>query len=133
MPHPYTLADAEAHLGRIGTDPLHHSFCIEVEGKVAGAIGLKVKEDVHRHTAELGYWVAEPYWGRGLATAAVRAFVAERLEALPLHRIFAELYANNPASVRVLEKAGFEYEGRLRKNVVKDGKILDSLVYALVR
>ena len=133
MPHPYTLADAEAYLARIGADPRHHSFCLEVEGKAAGAIGLKVKEDVHRHTAELGYWVAEPYWGRGLATAAVRAFVAERFEALPLHRIFAEVYANNPASVRVLEKAGFQYEGCLRKNVVKDGKILDALVYSLVR
>ena len=133
MPHPYALADAEAYLARVAQNPLHHSFCLEVEGQAAGAIGLKQREDVHRFTAELGYWLAQPHWGRGIATAAVRAFVAERFEALPLQRIFAEVYANNPASVRVLEKAGFEFEGRLRQNVIKDGQTLDSLLYARVR
>lgn len=133
MPHPYTLADAEAYLHRIATDESPASFCIEIDRAAAGAIGLKVKEDVHRRTAELGYWLAEPFWGRGVMTVAVLAFVEHSFETLPLDRIFAEVYANNPASVRVLEKAGFEYEGRLRKNVVKDGQTLDSLVYARLR
>ena len=133
MPHPYTLADAEAYLRHATTADAEETFCIEVDGQVAGAIGLRGKEDVHRFTAELGYWLAEPFWGRGIATEAVRAFVEERLKATSLHRIFAEVFSSNPASVRVLEKAGFEFEGRLRKNVVKDGQILDSLVYARVR
>ncbi len=133
MPHPYSLADAEVYLERVAHDPLHQSFCLEIDGEAGGAIGLKQREDVHRFTAELGYWVAEPHWGRGIATAAVRAFVAERFDALPLQRIFAEVYANNSASVRVLEKAGFEYEGRLRQNVFKDGQTLDTLLYARVR
>ncbi|MEO5721770.1 MAG: GNAT family protein [Chthoniobacterales bacterium] len=133
MPHPYTLADAEAYLNRVTADASSQSFCIEVNGTVAGGIGLRIKEGVHRHRAELGYWIAEPCWGRGFMTEVVPAFVANRFAALPLGRIFAEVYANNPASVRVLEKAGFAFEGRLRKNVIKEGEILDTLLYALVR
>ena len=133
MPHPYTLPNAEAYLQHATTADQEETFCIEVDGQVAGSIGLMEKEDVHRYTAELGYWLAEPFWGRGIATEAVREFVVERLRTTSLHRIFAEVFSSNPASVRVLEKAGFEFEGRLRKNVVKDGQILDSLVYARVR
>lgn len=133
MPHPYTLCDAEAYLRLAAEVDPAESFCIEVEGKAAGAIGLHPKTDVHRRTAELGYWLAEPFWGRGIATAAVRAFVANGFGSLPLDRIFAEVNSNNLASARVLEKAGFEYEGRLRKNVIKDGQVLDSLLYASLR
>ena len=110
-----------------------HVACIEIDGKAVGAIGLHPGQDVHRRTAELGYWLAEPYWGHGIATAAVRAFVAYGFETFPLDRIYASAYANNPASVRVLEKAGFQFEGRMRKNVIKDGVVLDSLLYAIVR
>ena len=88
---------------------------------------------MHRCTAELGYWLAEPFWGRGVMTAAVTAFVAHSFQTLPLQRIFASVYASNPASARVLEKAGFQFEGCMRKNVLKDGEILDSLLYARVR
>ncbi|MEP6810860.1 MAG: GNAT family N-acetyltransferase [Chthoniobacterales bacterium] len=133
MPHPYSVADALAYLQRVAENESNQSFCLEVDGRAAGAIGLRVKEDVHRYTAELGYWLAEEFWGCGIMSAAVRAFTAERFATSPLQRIFAEVYADNPASARVLEKAGFEYEGRLRRNVVKDGKTLDSLVYAVVR
>lgn len=133
MPHPYTMADAEAYLQRVAAEELARSFCIEIDGKVAGVIGLKFKEDVHRRTAELGYWLAEPFWGRGVMTSAVCAFVVHSFETFPLDRIFAETYANNPASSRVLEKAGFQFEGRLRSNVIKDGEVLDSLVYARLR
>ncbi|MGZ5025183.1 MAG: GNAT family N-acetyltransferase [Chthoniobacterales bacterium] len=131
--HPYALSDAEAFLDRILRDEKALIACIEVDGKAGGAIGIHPKEDVHRRTAELGYWIAEPYWNRGIATAAVRAMVDFGFETLPLDRIFAEPYANNLASARVLEKAGFQLEGRMRKNVIKDGVVLDSLLYAKVR
>ncbi len=78
-------------------------FCIEVEGRAAGGIGLHPGHDVNRLTAELGYWLAEPFWGRGIATAAVRAIVPHGFASLPLNRIEAYVYANNPASARVLE------------------------------
>ena len=111
MPHPYSLEDAESYLRQLSQNPDKLTFCIEIDGRVAGAIGLNLQSDVHRLTAELGYWLAEPFWGRGVMTAAVKAFVAYSFETLPLQRIFASAYANNPASVRVLEKAGFPIRG----------------------
>ena len=96
-------------------------------------MSIRVGSDVHRRTAELGYWLAEPLWGRGIMTAAVRAFVPACFETYELDRIFATASSNNAASARVLEKAGFAFEGRLRKNAFKDGEVLDSLIYAVVR
>lgn len=133
MPHPYTIDDARAYLQRVAADEAERSFCIEVDGAAVGGIGIHPREDVHRYTAELGYWLAEPFWDRGIMTEVVRALTEHSLATEPLNRIFAEVYANNPASARVLEKAGFVYEGRLRQNVVKDGQILDSLLYSRVR
>jgi RimJ/RimL family protein N-acetyltransferase len=88
---------------------------------------------VHRRSAEIGYWVAEPYWGRGIATKAVGALTAFAFAHHDLVRIFAGVFASNPASARVLEKAGYAFEGRLRRSVVKDGIVLDQLMYAMVR
>jgi [ribosomal protein S5]-alanine N-acetyltransferase len=85
---------------------------------------------VHRHTAELGYWLGEELWARGVMTEAVGAFTDFCFDRFSLRRIYAEPFANNPASARVLEKAGFVFEGRLKNNVVKDGEVLDSLLYA---
>jgi RimJ/RimL family protein N-acetyltransferase len=85
---------------------------------------------VHRRTAEFGYWLAEKFWGQGIMSEVVPAFVDYCFKEFSLNRIFAMPHSNNPASARVLEKAGFTFEGRLRKNVIKDGQILDSLVYA---
>ena len=133
MPHPYTLADAEAYVQQRLAQPERLMFCIDVGGEAVGGIGLHPGDDVNRLTAELGYWLAEKCWGRGIMTAAVRAMVHHGFAACPLERIEAYVYANNPASARVLEKLGFQYEGRLRRNVIKDGQILDSLVYAKLR
>lgn len=133
MPHPYTLRDAEIFLRRAVEEAGGDSFCIEVDGALAGSIGVRVQSDVHRFTGELGYWLAEPYWGRGIASAAVEAMVAHTFATLPLQRICATVSENNPASARVLEKTGFQFEGRLRRNVFKDGVILDSLLYSHLR
>jgi len=89
-----------------------------------------VGHDVHRHTAELGYWLGEKFWGRGIMSEAVGAFRDFCFTNFPFRRVYAEPFANNPASARVLEKAGFFFEGRLKNNVIKDGKLLDSLLYA---
>ena len=132
IPQPYALADAEAYLRSVEEGP-KHALCIEVEGRAAGAISLRFESDVHRLTAELGYWLAEPFWGRGIMSEAVSGFVEHSFRSFALRRIFASVYANNPASARVLEKAGFEFEGVMRQNVIKDGQILDSLLYARVR
>ena len=130
FPHPYSIDDAHKFLRVAMTEQPTTKFCIEIEGSAAGGIGIRLGEDVHRHVAEFGYWLGEEFWGRGIMTEAVSEFVNYCFKKFPLHRIYAEAYANNLASARVLEKAGFVLEGRLRKNVVKDGKVLDSLLFA---
>src|SRR5262249_2577490 len=103
---------------------------VEVAGAAVGGIGVHPGEDVHRHTATIGYWLVEEFWGRGIMTEAVIAVTDFCFKNLPLRRISAEVFANNPASARVFENAGFILEGRLKNHVLKDGKLLDSLLYA---
>jgi len=131
FPHPYGIEDAKNFIGRtIKEEGQEKVYCIEIDGAAAGGIGVILGEDVYRNTAEFGYWLAEDFWGKGIMTEAVAAFVNYCFEKFSLTRMFASVYASNPASARVLEKAGFVLEGRLRKNVIKDGQILDSLLYA---
>jgi len=130
FPHPYTTEDANNFLkGSIPGLPRIH-FCIDIGGEAVGGIGLRPGEDVHRRTAEFGYWLAEEFWGQGIMSEIVPAFVDYCFKEFSLNRIFAMPHSSNPASARVLEKSGFFLEGRLRKNVIKDGQILDSLLYA---
>jgi [ribosomal protein S5]-alanine N-acetyltransferase len=133
FPHPYTLEDARAFLGFVQNEEPRTTFAIATESEAIGCIGLRLGTDVHRKTAELGYWLGEPFWGRGIMSEAVQEFTRWAFEAFNLQRIFAQPFENNKASARVLEKAGFVCEGRLRANALKDGKVLDSLIYARVR
>ena len=130
FPHPYGIEDAKIFLERALSKQPEQNFCIEIDGSAAGGIGFRLGEDVHRYTAEFGYWLAEEFWGQGIMTEVVTSFVHYCFENFALQRMFAAAFSNNPASARVLEKAGFVFEGRLRKSVVKDGQILDSLLYA---
>jgi len=133
FPHPYTLADAEAWVTMcLGQNP-ETQFAIEVAGEAAGGVGLFLQQDVERFSAEIGYWLGEAYWGRGLTTTVVRRFTDYAFATFDLCRIYASVFAWNPASVRVLEKAGYTFEGRLRCAAVKDGHVVDSLLYAAVR
>ncbi len=130
FPHPYSLQDAEAFISRsMEADP-PTMFAIASSTEAIGGIGLMPGNDVHRFTAELGYWLAEPFWGKGIMTQAVKRVTAYAIHDLKMFRVFAEPYASNPASARVLVKAGFSFEGLLRSNVFKDGKLLDQLLYS---
>lgn len=132
FPQPYTRRDAKAWIGQATLMSPSTHFAITVEGRIAGGIGLLLQPDIHRRGAELGYWLGEPFWGRGIMTAAVAAFLPHALSAFDLVRIQALVLEWNPASTRVLEKAGFALEGRLRRSAVKDGAILDEFLYAYV-
>jgi len=133
FPHPYAFPDAEDFLKRaLASDP-RVMFAIATPQEAIGSIGLSPGKDVHRRTAELGYWLAEPFWGRGIVAAAVNAVVGYAFDSLGLVRVYAEPYAPNRASARVLEKAGFQLEGIMRSSVVKTGKLLDQLLYARIR
>lgn len=133
FPHPYTIQDAHEFLQQAINEQPTTNFCIEVNGEAAGGIGIHLGQDVHRHTVELGYWLGEKFWRRGIMSKVVAAFTDFCFDIFPLRRIYAEPFANNPASARVLEKAGFVFEGRLKNKVIKDGKLLDSLLYAKTR
>jgi ribosomal-protein-alanine N-acetyltransferase len=133
FPHPYTMQDGHEFLQRAITEQPEMKFCIEIEDAAVGGIGVHPGEDVHRHTATMGYWLGEEFWGHGIMTEAVTAVTNFCFENFPLRRISAEVFANNPASARVLEKAGFILEGRLRNHVLKDGQVLDSLLYAKIK
>jgi RimJ/RimL family protein N-acetyltransferase len=134
FPHPYGRAEAEAFLATATTMSPLTWFAIEFEGRVAGGIGYTLYEDVERIGAEVGYWLGVEFWGRGIATAAVRALTRHAFAAHPeLRRLWAVPYATNPASARVLEKAGYRLEGTLRQSAIKEGRVLDQWMYAIVR
>ena len=135
FPWPYSRQDAADFVAGCVRNEGRGQLCraIVVDGEAAGSIGLFLGHDVYRRSAELGYWLAEPLWGRGIMTAAVTAMCREGFAAWDIVRIHAEPFARNAASRRVLEKAGFSLEGTLRRSVYKNGEMLDSCIYALVR
>ena len=130
VPHPYTLEDARWWVTHASQERPEYSFAIATTDEPIGGIGLVPGEDVNRHCAELGYWLGEPFWGRGITTNAVRVFTEWAFEHFTLNRIFATPFAANTASARVLEKAGYTREGVLKNAVVKDRMLLDQLMYA---
>ena len=133
FPNPYTMEDARIWVGIASVTEPQTSFAITVDDLAVGGIGILLQEDVHRRSAEIGYWLGEDYWGRGIVTEAVRRVTDWAFENFDLCRIFAHVFAWNPASMRVLEKAGYEYEGRLRQSVTKDGQTIDQVIYAIIR
>jgi len=135
LPYPYTICDAEKFIGSIQSaeKDSQYIFAITYGGKVIGSIGILRKECAHRLTGELGYYIAEPYWGKGIAAEAIRQICAYVFNCTDIVRIFAQPYANNAASIRVLQKAGFRAEGILRSNAVKNGQILDVSMHALIK
>ena len=109
------------------------AFAIIVDNTVVGSIGIFRQENIHRQTAELGYYIAEEYWGKGIMTEAVRQICEYVFRESDIIRIYAEPFVYNIASCRVLEKAGFQYEGTLRSNAVKNGKVMDMKMYSLLK
>lgn len=132
FPHPYTAGDADAWLALNRTNPERTGWAIEVDGLAVGGIGLVPLEDVHARCAHIGYWLGEPYWGRGIVTDAVRAVTEHALGRRGILRLEAPVFEWNPASMRVLEKCGYVREGVMKKSVFKDRQVIDSVLYARV-
>jgi RimJ/RimL family protein N-acetyltransferase len=133
FPYPYTAADAADWIERASAQTPATSFAIVVDGGAVGGIGVELGIDIFRRSAEIGYWLGEPFWARGIATEALRAMTDYAFEQFDICRLEAGVFDWNPASARVLEKVGYVLEGRARLGVFKDGRIGDRLVYALVR
>jgi [ribosomal protein S5]-alanine N-acetyltransferase len=132
FPYPYGREDAENFLARATAERPQTNFAIDTAGKLAGGIGLILGSDIERVSAELGYWIGEPFWGRGIATAAVRGLTDWAFSEFKLTRIFAIPFVDNAVSIRVLEKCGFEREALLRCSAIKNGVIRDQYLYSLV-
>jgi ribosomal-protein-alanine N-acetyltransferase len=130
FPHPYSLDDAQQFIARSNDQPRETVFALEIDSQAAGTIGVLLREDVERGTGELGYWLGEPFWGRGVMTEAVRAFTAFALREFELQRLEAWVYEWNPGSARVLEKAGYTLEGTIRRSAIKDNQVIDCKLYA---
>ena len=134
IPHPYTKADAEDYIRAMQRQgDAVYAFAVLADRQVAGSISVTRQANIHRRTAELGYYIAQSHWGQGLATRAVGEACRYIFSQTDIIRIFAEPFAYNTASCRVLEKNGFVCEGVLRKNAVKTGRVLNMRMYALIK
>jgi RimJ/RimL family protein N-acetyltransferase len=134
FPHPYTPADARAFLAHVRESRPRTAFAIVIDGEAVGGVAYTLHDDVERISAELGYWLAVPFWGRGVATAVVSGFTPWVFHThQELRRIYAVPFARNAASARVLEKAGYRLEGLMRESAIKDGVVNDQLLYAIRR
>lgn len=129
FPHPYTEAAGRGWLEFLQSMTPLSVWAMDVGGEAVGSIGLALHEDVERVSAELGYWLGEPFWGRGIASEAVRAVTAQAFEAFALTRVYALPFADNLGSIRVLVKAGFVLEARLPRSAIKAGVIRDQLMF----
>jgi ribosomal-protein-alanine N-acetyltransferase len=132
FPHPYTRPDAEAWIITASAVP-RTSFAIEVDAEAVGGIGVVLGRDIYRRSAEMGYWLSEQYWGRGIVTEAVKAVTEYAFETFDLSRIWAGVFEWNLASARVLEKAGYTLDARLKKAAIKEGIVIDELLYSTTR
>jgi len=132
FPHPYTLEDAKNFLQMVLSQDPETYFAIEVEGKACGSIGFTLHADVERVSAEIGYWLGEPFWNHGIMSEAVMFMTPYAIQQHDLTRVYAVPFEWNTPSFRVLEHAGYQFEGRMRRSAVKDGQITDQLIYAYV-
>jgi [ribosomal protein S5]-alanine N-acetyltransferase len=133
FPHPYSVNDGELFIDMASTNFPPNILAIEVDGEAAGAIGLHPQNDVYRKNSELGYWLAEPYWGKGIITATIVQMVDYGFKNWDINRIYARPFGYNIASQRALEKAGFVLEARLEKTIFKNGEYHDEMIYAVRR
>ena len=127
FPHPYTEENGRDYLSLAINHP--GIFAIDVDGEVVGSIGLFPQTDIHQKSAELGYWLAEPFWGNGIVPQAIGEIVEYGFKTFDIVRIYARPFSTNQASQRVLEKAGFTCEARHKKALYKNGEFMDELVY----
>lgn len=135
LPYPYTEEDGKGYINAMLSADKNDNFAfaVTVDDKVIGSIGAFRQGNIHNKTAELGYYISQEYWSQGIMTKAVGLLCDYVFNNTDIIRIFAEPFAHNIGSCRVLEKSGFSYEGTLRSNAVKNGKVLDMKMYSRIK
>jgi len=129
FPFPYTTENGKSFIEFATKNKPTHIFAIEVNGEAIGGIGIHFQTDIYRKNAEMGYWLAEPFWGNGIVTKAIKEMLVYGFEQFDINRIFARPFGNNKASQKVLEKVGFIREAKFEKTLFKNGEFLDELIY----
>jgi ribosomal-protein-alanine N-acetyltransferase len=133
FPHPYTREKGKAFISMAMQGSPLHIFAIDIDGHASGGIGIHVQSDIQCKNAELGYWLAEPFWGNGIVTKAVTQMIEYGFKNFDIDRIFARPFGTNVASQKVLEKTGFILEAHFNKTFFKNGEYIDELIYAVRR
>jgi [ribosomal protein S5]-alanine N-acetyltransferase len=133
FPHPYTWQDAQDWIQFATTFPNSLSLAIDIQGAACGGVGLLFQQDIYRRNAEIGYWLGEAYWNRGIVTAAVKMLSAYAFGHYDICRLYAGIFQDNQASMRVVEKAGYQLEAVHRQAITKSGRTLDEYLYVLLK
>lgn len=131
FPHPYTKEKGISFIEMATKDSPIHIFAIDMDGKAVGGIGIHPQQDIMKKNAELGYWLGEEYWGKGIVSGAIKQVIDFAFTTYDINRVFARPFGTNVASQKVLEKCGFKLEARLEKVIFKNGEYLDELIYAI--
>lgn len=130
FPYPYTAESGQQFIQRVASDDPTKIFAITIDNKAIGSIGIFPESGTHRKNAAIAYWVAEPFWGRGIAAKAIKLIIEYGLRTFNITRIYAKPYSSSLRSHRVLEKTGFKLEAIIKDGIFKNGKYLDELIYA---
>ncbi|MCC6815932.1 MAG: GNAT family N-acetyltransferase [Saprospiraceae bacterium] len=133
FPFPYTLEEGQKFIQSVSVQIPTQIFCIRLEQKAIGAIGVHPQNDIYQKNAELGYWLSEKYWGRGIITEAITQIIEYSFSTFDINRLFARPFGSNIASQKVLEKCGFLLEAKLHSTIFKNNQYEDELIYALRR
>lgn len=133
FPFPYTKKDAKEWLRSACNQSREMNFAIARQEELIGGIGLMTQPDVYRYSAEIGYWLAEPFWGNGITTLAVKEMTKFAFDNFYFNRLFAAVFQGNIASARVLEKAGYKFEGEMRHSVFKEGLFKNQMMYSILK
>lgn len=131
FPHPYTIENGKTFINFAISSTNSHIFAITLNDEIVGSIGLHIQADILKKNAEIGYWLAEEYWGKGIMTEAVNQMVTYGFDNLDIVRIFARIYGTNKPSQKVIEKANFKLEAKFEKTIYKNNEFLDELIYAI--
>jgi len=134
FPHPYSEANAEKFYQFVLDSPEPQTnFIVDVDGEAIGTVHIFLKEDVYRKSAELGYWIGEEFWGRGIMSQAIKMVVEYAFKTFDVNRVYATPFSTSLGSMKVLEKAGFKKEAVLKNAVFKNGKLLDEHIYSILK
>ena len=134
LPIPYTIKDGQDWLNLIiSENNPPRFFAIITDKEVVGNIGIVSKKDIYRKNLEIGFFISEKFWGKGIATRAIKAAVSYAFREFDIVRVYAEVFSDNIGSRRALEKAGLKLEATIKKNIIKNGIIKDGCIYSVLR